>query len=124
MTIRSSLNSDDRKAAIAALEGQLEVAKVFARPADPRKVLALLTGTAQVFQVSLPEDDGLELYVGALASVPERLLIKALRQVCLTHRFKTMPLVADILEPIKDDMWAIGWLMEMCERRITELRYL
>jgi hypothetical protein len=122
--IRSRLNRASTDAAIGALEGQLEVAKRFAAPAAPEKILKYLTATAEVFQVSLPEDTGLELYVGSLSQVPEKLLIKALRKVCETHRFKTMPLVADILHPIKDDMWAIGWLVETCERRIAELRRL
>lgn len=117
---KSSRNSID--AAIAALTGQLEVAERFKTPASPQKVLDYLTTTAAVFQVSLPEEMGLEIYVGTLSVVPEALLKRAIKTVCETHRFKTMPLIAEILEPIKDDMWAIGWLIETCERRIAELR--
>jgi hypothetical protein len=119
--ILSSLSSETRAAAVGALAGQLAVAEEFARPCSPQKIGRLLITTAEVFQVDLPSEEGLAIYIAALSAVPERLLIKAVRQVCISHRFKSMPLVADILKPIKDDMWAVGWLIETCKRRIKEL---
>jgi hypothetical protein len=88
----------------------------------PDEVLKMLTTVAELFQVTLPEDDGLAIYTGILLNVPRRLMSKAVMHVCSTHKYKTMPLPADFLAAIEEDMKATQWLRLTVQTQLERLQ--
>lgn len=90
-------------------------------PSSPELIVRMLETVAQMFQVSLPEDEGLMLYTAILSELPEPLLTKAVTEVCKTHKFKTMPLPSEFLDAVKDEAWQWRWLDQLLTKFITQL---
>ena len=71
-----------------------------AAKATPEQVAAVLAGLADLFQVELPTKVGLKLYVSVVSELPHSLLVTAARRVAQSHRFKTLPNPAELLEAV------------------------
>lgn len=67
-------------------------------PADDAAIIQALTSLATLFQVSIPEGDGLALYVAALAGTPAPALQEACVSLAREHRYPRLPFPAEILE--------------------------
>lgn len=59
---------------------------------------------ASLFGVGVPDRQGVELYAVALSSMPRSLLLPATIRVAATHKYPTLPLPADLLRSIEDEI--------------------
>lgn len=57
-----------------------------------------------MMQVSLPDQDGLKLYVFGLNHLPRDLFKEACMRVTRTHKWPKLPLPAVFIEAVKDEM--------------------
>jgi hypothetical protein len=90
-------------------------------PAGPEAVIGVLDLLAKTFQVSLPEEDGQLIYAAVLGDLPEPVLKKAVIEICKTHKYKTMPLPAEILEAANAEAWQWRWSDMTLARLIAKL---
>lgn len=111
-----------RLRAIAALSKLRTDIAANVAPADPAEITRNVELMAQMFQVELPEDDGLMLYVATLSDVPAPLLKKGLVHACKNHKYKSLPLPAEIIEPIRDDMIIWRWFDKTLEAMLDRLK--
>lgn len=119
---RTPLDAKYRDRALAALEDLQAVVKPKARPATPEEILNVLDAVAQLFQVELPEEDGLLIYTLSLADIPAPLLKRAAALVCQSHRYKTMPTPVEFREPVKEEAAMLRWLDKKLDIWISELK--
>lgn len=98
------------KAALRKLEN--DCAEYF-EPADPADIIKAVEKVAAVFQVSVPDEDGLLIYAAVLSDLPAPVLKRAVVTVCKTHKYKTLPLPAEFLEAAADEMWQWNWLRNL-----------
>jgi len=96
-------------------------ASEYLTPVDPAAVVRTLEAVAGMFQVTLPEEEGLMIYTAILSELPEPLLKRAVVEVCKTHKFKTMPLPSEFLDAVKDEAWQWRWLDQLLNKFITQL---
>lgn len=59
---------------------------------------------ASLFGVGVPDRMGVELYAVALSSMPRSLLLPATIKVATSHKYPTLPLPADLLRAVEDEM--------------------
>jgi len=70
------------------------------QPAPDERWAEVLGKIAQMLNVSLPNADGLALYLAVLRKVPGHLLNTACTHVAETHRYNTMPKPADFIDAV------------------------
>ena len=107
--------------ALVALKNLKARVHPLARPARADEILNVLTAVADLFQVELPDDDGLILYSMSLSDIPASLLKKAGAEVCRTHGFKTMPTPSEFRRPVKDEAAMLRWLDSKLDVWIEQL---
>ena len=93
-----------------------------ARPASAEEILNVLEAVAQLFQVELPEEDGLMIYTLSLKDIPAQLLKRAAAEVCRTHQYKTMPTPVEFRRPVKDEAAMLTWLDKKLDVWIAQLQ--
>jgi hypothetical protein len=67
------------------------------RPADPDQIVKALSMIADMIQCSLPEPDGMAIYVAVLQDLSYAAIRHACMEVCRTHPYPRLPLPAEIL---------------------------
>lgn len=66
-------------------------------PADPAAIIKSLTMVADMLQCSMPEPDGIELYVAALQVVPTEALRHGMMELIRTHAYPRLPYPVEII---------------------------
>lgn len=107
---REPLDPRYHERALAALVRLEQQCQDYLRPSDPEDIINAIAKVAEVFQVSVPDEDGLLIYAAVLQELPTPLVKKAVIEVCKTHKYKTLPLPAEFLDAVKDDLWQWKWL--------------
>tara|TARA_R110000744_G_scaffold71312_2_gene143647 strand:+ start:19795 stop:20424 length:630 start_codon:yes stop_codon:yes gene_type:complete len=72
-------------------------------PLGIRGAAVYIEQLASVFQVSIPDQHGLEIYIKLLSDKPTGPAIRAQPVIVAGHRYKTLPLPAEIISAISDD---------------------
>lgn len=95
------LGSASLTAAIEVLDGALTKLHARYAPASDEEMLRTLEKMAEMFQVSVPEADGLELYLAALRELPRPAFVKAREALLREHRWPRLPYPVDFIEAAK-----------------------
>jgi len=90
-------------------------------PADPAHVLDALEQLASAFQVSIPDQQGIKVYVATLQTVGVYALTQAVREVALHHKWPRLPYPAEILEHAASPQRLLTLWAERIERAIGVL---
>lgn len=67
-------------------------------PATDGAIVRTLGAMAEMFQVQVPDQGGLDLYVAALRSLPRPAFVRAREQLIATHKWPRLPYPADFIE--------------------------
>ena len=94
----------------------------YLRPADPEDIITAIEKVAMAFQVTVPEEDGLLIYAAVLSELPTPLLKKAVIEVCKTHRYKTLPLPAEFLDAVQNEIWQWEWLKQNLPKMVEKVK--
>lgn len=81
-------------------------------------IITTLAGIAETFQVTLPEDGGLEMYIAVLKSVPGHALAEARQAIIMKHKWPRLPYPAEILEETR----AATGTLELARRSLVRAR--
>jgi hypothetical protein len=77
-------------------------------PASDEAIIKALGGMAEAFQVDLPEQTGLEIYVAALRDLPRPALVAAVQSLVRTHKWPRLPFPADFIEAAQPEIEALA----------------
>lgn len=94
----SDLGSASLKAAADSIHADVTQLEALRAPASDEEILKTLQKLAEMFQVSVPEPDGLELYIAALKPVPRIAFVKARETLTRTHKWPRLPYPAEFIE--------------------------
>lgn len=89
-------------AAAALLAADLDTLERLTAPASDEAIIKTLTSMSEMFQVAVPEEQGLELYVAALRTLPRPAFVRARERLIVTHKWPRLPYPADFLEAGKE----------------------
>lgn len=124
----TDLGSSSLQAAVDSLTTDLARLDDLALPASDPAIIKTLSALADVFQVTLPDDLGLEIYVTALRSIPRPAFVRAREQLVLTHKWPRLPYPSEFIEAGKEETDRIESLrrimvgcIERCERALLML---
>lgn len=113
-----ALNSDSLKSlSLAATEAAEQYRQMAAPPTD-EDILRTLQKMAEMFQVSVPSEDGLELYVAALRVLPRPAFVQARETLLRTHKWPRLPYPADFIEAGERG----GRIIQAVENMVTRCR--
>lgn len=73
------------------------------QPLGLRGAAVYIDQLASVFQVDVPDEAGLQVYLSLLEGKPTGPAMRAVKEIVLSHRYKTLPLPAVIVSAIDDD---------------------
>lgn len=90
-------------------------------PADPEDIIKAIEKVAMVFQVTVPDEDGLLIYAAVLSELSTPMLKRAVVEVCRTHKYKTLPLPAEFLAAASDEAWQWQWLAKTLPQLIGKI---
>jgi hypothetical protein len=82
----------------------LDAARRSLTPASKEEILSALGSIASMMQVSLPDQDGLKLYLFGLNHLPSDLFKEACMRVTRTHKWPKLPLPAVFNEAVAKEM--------------------
>lgn len=102
-------------------ELQQQIQPWLAPPASDEQIVRTLETIASTFQVSLPEEEGLMIYVAVLQKLSAQALKAAAVEICKTHKYKTMPLPAELLEAANKEQWQWQWFAGTLDAMIRKL---
>ncbi len=117
------------RAATNQLAEDLAKLEALGHPATDQEILKTLAALAALFQVAVPDQDGLELYVAALRKLPRPALREARDWLVLHHKWPRLPYPADFIEAGKDSADRLALYTKVvrqmrakCFRALTMLR--
>jgi hypothetical protein len=67
-------------------------------PASRAEYATGLTALAELFQVQVPSDTGLDLYLNAIKHVPKPAFMRAIGVLSRSHKWPRLPYPADVLD--------------------------
>ena len=102
--LKTIKNDNEIKEIKKTLTNVIEKLDVYQKETDVKDIAKCLEVIARTFQVSLPKDLGLELYIETLKELPAPLFKEALVEIVKTHRYHTFPLPANIIKCV-DKKW-------------------
>lgn len=77
------------------------------RPASDNTIIKTLAGMAEAFQVDMPQDVGLEIYVAALRDLPRPAFMAAVQSLVRSHKWPRLPYPADFIEAAQPELEAL-----------------
>lgn len=90
-------------------------------PASDEAIIKALGGMAEAFQVDLPEQTGLEIYVAALRDLPRPALVAAVQSLVRTHKWPRLPFPADFIEAAQPEIEALASARRRINNAITRV---
>jgi len=88
----------DKELARSSLAAALLEARRLQASSDPKFIVKVMVGLANLFRSEMPDDTVLKMYVRIFQEIPEYALREAAVDVARTHKYPSMPLPADILQ--------------------------
>lgn len=98
------LSDDEIATMMLELENYAVTIETACRPANKTEILQTLADFADMLQVAVPGDAGIDLYLAALDNLPKILLPTAAKRVAQTHRFARLPLPSDFLSSVAGEI--------------------
>jgi len=111
---------DARQELLRALQG----AERALSPARDTEIIAGLTALAEAFQVTLPGNTGLDLYVMALKDISGPAFKRAIGVLVKDHKWPRLPFPADIREACETGTLILRSHLTRIERAMTTLEAL
>lgn len=87
----------NREQALRVIEPALRRIEEAMQPADPEQIVKALSMIADMIQCSLPEPDGMTIYVAILQDLSYAAIRQACMDICRTHPYPRLPLPSEIL---------------------------
>ncbi len=96
------------------------------QPASDEQLVECLQLIADTIQVTLPNENGLMVYIALLEDTPAEIVKQACIDTLKTHTYKTMPLPGEILQTYSFTswQWQYEWLLaciEQCRKKLNHL---
>lgn len=124
----AALGSASLQAAIDTLTTDVLALDEIALPASDTTIIKTLSALADVFQVTVPDDLGLEMYVAALRCIPRPAFVRAREQLVLTHKWPRLPYPSEFIEAARPESERLASLrtvlvgmLDRCERALKML---
>ena len=88
----------------AGVATALSAARQSLAPASKEEILSALGSIAAMMQCTLPDQDGLKLYIYGLSHLPKDLFKEACMRVTRTHKWPKLPLPAVFNEAVMKEL--------------------
>lgn len=73
-------------------------------PATKEQILSAVGSIASMLQTTLPDEDGLKLYLYGLSHIPAEIFKEACLRVARTHKYPRLPLPADFAAAVQNEV--------------------
>lgn len=94
----SALGSDLLHQVIRSIDEDRDKLEALMQPASKASIIKTISGFASMLQVPVPDDAGLDLYIMALARLPQPVFNAARNKLVMTHKWARLPTPADFVE--------------------------
>lgn len=101
--LATSHSSSSLIAAASRLSKSLQQLDRFMQPASDKEILQTLHGLGETFQVEVPDQMGLEIYVTALRTIPRPAFVRAREALVLSHKWPRLPFPAEFKDAAKEE---------------------
>lgn len=93
-------------------------------PATPRQIIEMINLTAKTFQVEIPEEDGLAMYVLLLEHLPYPILMDAMKIIMRKHTYRVLPLPGEFLQTEPAQLWNsnVQWMLAIIKHGRIKLQ--
>lgn len=121
-SINQGIKTSDKVSARHCLAAALDRARRQQVSADPKIIVKVMVGLANLFRSEMPDDTVLQMYVSIFQEIPEYALRAAAVDVAKTHKYPSMPLPADLLQHANKHILAHNaWVyrMELALARVS-----
>ena len=88
---------------MSSIEADLDALSEYAAPVGRPTVIKTIGALASLFQVPVPDDIGLDLYVLALSKMPAPVFNAARNKLVLSHKWPRLPVPADFIAAGEED---------------------
>jgi hypothetical protein len=121
--MKAALTSELLEAALPIIDQAIVDLDNHAVAISDKEIIKAMAGLAQTFQVSIPEDGGIEIYISSLRDIPRPAFMEAVKSLVREHKWPRLPYPADFIskaEPEETRLLLVNRYLVNSRRRVIE----